>query len=184
MAELFAAIVEGIFALIQLILEAVLQLAIASFTIVAYLISPTYRQRKQKAWQGRPIKKSFELGISGICLATLIGFVVWLTYPRSKPPSASPKIEMKQASAEEDARVSLRSEHGDTNAITIAVKKGGVSEILATKSLGDLTKAISNNVTIIKSPKNAGEQPPADFKPETNGLFSPSSRSPEGTKPQ
>ena len=158
MAELIAGLIEGLFALIAIIIEAVAHLAAASVTVIAYLISPSYRQRKEKEWSGKPMKRGFELGVSGICLATLIGFGIWLSYPRPKSSTASPKIEVKEGSKEEDARISIRPDraHGDTNEITLAVKKGGVTEIFATKSIADLKAAISNNVRVIKTTNQEG----------------------------
>jgi hypothetical protein len=158
MGELIAGLVEAIVALFAAFLEALpaifeglVYVLTASVTLIAYAVSPRFRKKKRKEWADKPKEKYLKLGISGVCLISLISLAVWLWWPTPQPAVSSGVVRIGKGKTDEDVRLRLvaTTVNGATNDVTIAVKKGGVRKIFETDSLAELRKAIRTNVTVV-----------------------------------
>jgi hypothetical protein len=158
MAEFIAAIAEALVGLITAffealpaLLEILFYVVAASVTVIAYGLSPKFRGKKQKAWADKPWRKRLELGIGGVCLASLAALFIWLGWPAPKRDAAAGPVQPVSHGTNEDAKLRITggSVNGATNDITIAVKRGGARKILETRSLRELGTALRENVTVI-----------------------------------
>jgi len=160
MAELIATLVEVVVAVIGMIVEALpailaglVFVATGAITIIAYAISPQFREKKRQQWKSRPIRKYLDLGIGSLCLAVLVMSGVWILLPGPKraPTSHSFDPEDLRKGTEFQLTIKARPGTGATNQMKIAVKNGGIAKVLHTKSLHELGQAIRENVTILGS---------------------------------
>jgi len=167
MAELIAGLVEAIAGLVlafcealPAILELLFYVVAASVTLVAYAVSPRFREKKRKEWQQKPSRKYLDLGVSTFCLALLTGLATWIAWP-APPPAISPEtVDFERQRTNEDVRFTLKRAGRDaTNEVTIAVKKGGAKKIMETESIKDLGKALRENVTVIRRATNGPPTP-------------------------
>ena len=152
MDELIAALIEAVtglvtavFKILPAILDAFLYLLAASITIIAYAVSPRFREKKRQEWSERPGKKYWELGISSVCVVALASLVVWLAWPKPEP-AIRETVQIEAGRADEDLRLRI---NGATNNVTLAVKKGGTRKIVETDSLEELKTAVRENVTVV-----------------------------------
>jgi hypothetical protein len=171
-AEFIATLVEGVVGLLlaflqalPAIIEALLYMLAAAITLLAYAVSPSFRAKKRKEWANRPLKKFLELGFSGFCLVSLVGLVVWLTWPASESANeveARPMDEHKSGGL----RVTIKGPASDgiTNGLSIAVEKDGLRKIFETESISELRRALRENVTVVGSgeAETNGTSPAAD----------------------
>jgi len=155
MAELIAAVAEAVVALITAfceampaIVRALLYVAAVAITVVAYLVSPKFRARKQQEWKAKPIRKYLEVASSVICVAAVIAFSVWLMLPEKKDPDTVDDWALEKGREGEDLRVMIQTDL--TNQYKFAVKQGGITNILGTKTFSELSNAIRQNVKVIK----------------------------------
>ena len=135
--EALPAIIEGLAFMLK-----------ASVTIVAYAVSPAFRQRKRLKWAERPILKYSELGISGVCLVSLIALTAWIALPSSGPEKQPISIQHMDGEVGEDAPLNLKVTVV-TNQVSVAVKKGGTRKIFETRTMDELRAAIKENVTVL-----------------------------------
>jgi hypothetical protein len=150
MGELIAALVELIVSatllmleFLMVVLEVLLNLVVASFTIIAYALSSRYRSKKQREWAAQPRRKYYDLGVSGTCLAALIALTIWFFASDHQPPP--PEIASNnRATTEKHAKPSVNG----TNRTSITVKPGGIKQIMETRTLSELAGAIRSNVTV------------------------------------
>ena len=77
MGELLATTVKGIAELTLYALEVLLQMAVATFTVIAYALSPRYREKKNREWADQPRQKYYALGLSSFCLISLLALGIW-----------------------------------------------------------------------------------------------------------
>jgi len=155
MAELIAAVAEAFAALITAfceampaIVRALLYVAAVAITVIAYLVSPKFRARKQQEWKAKPIRKYLEVASSAICVAAIIAFSVWLILPEKKGPGTVDDWALEKGKEGEDLRVMIQTDL--TNQYKFAVKQGGITNILGTKTFSELSNALRHNVKMIK----------------------------------
>jgi hypothetical protein len=158
--EALVGLVVAFFEILPVIIEALVYVVAASVTIVAYLLSPSFRHKKQKEWAAKPVKKYLDLGISGLCMVTLLALVAWFFWPKPASTPNPDTVRVEPGQAEEDLRVTVKEDPvAGTNSTTFAIKKGGLQEIMKTESLAELAKALSNNVTVVAPGTNRGGPP-------------------------
>ena len=165
MAELIGAFVEAVVSLVMAvlealpaILEALFFVVAASITIIAYVVSPRYREKKRQEWTAKPGRKYLELGISSLCLLSIVGLTLWLFFPSPPPPVVSSgTVRVVEGSSDEDMRLKLKpaTKPDTANEITIAVKRGGMKKLIETDSINELKQAIRENITVIKPSDNS-----------------------------
>ena len=158
MAELIAGLVEAFVALITLFCEALVYVLSVSLTVFSYLVSPKSRARKQQEWKATPFRKYMDLTVSAICVAAVIAFSIWLILPEKKNPDTVDGWALEKGQEGEDLRVMIQTDL--TNQHRFAVKQGGVTNILGTKTLSELSNAIRQNVKAIR-PGGSNESLPA-----------------------
>jgi len=158
MAEVIAGIVEGIAALIELVIHALAFLVKGSVTLVSFSFSAGYRARKRIEWQNRPVHKVLALSFSGLCLATLCGATIWLALAvldSSKPAKLS-----RQSNPPGSNYVSLNihtpSRSGSNQSIHISIPEGGVGKILAATNRADLLTQIKSSMMVTGSTNAVG----------------------------
>jgi hypothetical protein len=146
-AEAFLALITAIIQLMPVVIEALTYLVIGAVVVVRYGFSRTYRERKDKEWAAKPRLKFLQLGGGGLCLAALIAAGVYTTWAMTlrEPKHDLARVE---AAKKEDLRVSLET---GSNRVTIAIKEGGLSNILATRTMKELSTALSENVVTVKT---------------------------------
>jgi hypothetical protein len=147
MAELIAGLVEAFIGLISAFLRTLLWIAPVCVTIIAYLVSPKFRARKQKEWKQRPTRKYSDLAISGVCVAAVIVLSVWLVLPEKKKPGTLDHLEVQKGEVGEDLRFVIGTD--STNRLEFAVKAGGITNIFGTRILSQLSNAIRQTVSLI-----------------------------------
>ena len=165
MAELIAAFVEAVVSLVMAvlealpaILEALIFVVAASMTVIAYAVSPRYREKKRQEWAAKPSRKYLELGISSLCLLSIVGLTLWLLLPSPPPPViSSGSVRVVQGSSDEDMRLKFKpaTKPDPANELTIAVKRGGMKKLIETGSINELKQAIRENVTVTKPSDNS-----------------------------
>ena len=165
MAELIAAVAEAFAALITAfceampaIIRALLYVAAVSITVIAYLVSPRFRARKQQEWKAKPVRKYLDVAVSTICIAAIVAFSVWLMLPEKKDPNTVDDWALEKGQEGEDLRVMIQTDL--TNQYRFAVKQGGITNILGTKTLSELSNAIRQNVKAIKHSGSNESLPP------------------------
>ena len=144
MAELIAGLVEALVALFGLFFEALIYVLSVSITIIAYLVSPKFRAQKQQEWKATPVRKYLDVATSTICVAAIVAFSVWVIWPEKKEPGTVDNFSLEKGEVGEDVRVVIRTDL--TNHYRFAVKQGGVSNILGTKTLSELSNALRQNL--------------------------------------
>lgn len=158
MSGLIAAFVEALVGLVMAfvealpaIIEGLVYILTASVTIIAYAVSPAFRRRKRQQWADKPAQKYLDLGISGVCLVSLIALAAWIAWPTSAREKQQLSIEQMKGETNEDARLNLKVTvvNEATNQVSVAVKKGGTRKIFETRSMDELRAAIKENVTVI-----------------------------------
>ena len=161
MFELISIFVEALFALIMLICELLAawgQVLLEGLAVLAcFLFSRRFRERKLEVWRAQPRKKIIDLSLATGWLALVVGVPI-LVFAPSPPRSSRNEISVRPVSAQsnEGVRLELRFKNTkNTNAPglagTVVVKKGGVTKLLGTKSLGELKTQLVENVTVIKA---------------------------------
>ena len=162
MAELLEGLIRGFVALLQLIVEVSALLAEAAVTLIAYLWSQGFRDRKEAEWRGRRVRKFVHLGLSGVCLVALVATPAWLVLHKPVPGT---EVKLKRLEAEtpekgEELRLSVNATNnlGREYESRIAIREGGTSKILGSKTRKDLKDHIKENVVRIDDRKES-EQP-------------------------
>ena len=153
-AEAFAALVTAFFEAMPAIVRTLLYVGAVSITVIAYLVSPNFRARKQQEWKAKPFRKYLEVAGSAICVAAVIAFSVWLILPEKKDPGTVDDWALEKGQKGEDLRVMIQTDL--TNQYQFAVKQGGLTNILGTKTLSELSNAIRQNVKMIKQGESNG----------------------------
>jgi Na+/phosphate symporter len=149
MGELIATLVEILVSLMVAILEALFLMAEVSATIIAYAISAGFRQKKRNQWAEKSWKKYLDLGISSLCLSSLIAVVVWLSWPSPKPPRRSVQTAERHHKFNVDLQIMATPIGTTNNTVTIAVKKSGGKMIFETSSLKDLGRMFRDKVRVV-----------------------------------
>jgi len=151
MGELIAALFELIVSatllmleFLTVMLEVLLNLVVASFTIIAYGLSSRYREKKQREWADQPRRKYFDLGVSGTSLAIIVALTIWFFASDHQTPPPPEIASNNRATTEKQAKPSANG----TNRTSITVKPGGIKQIMETRTLSELAGAIRSNVTV------------------------------------
>src|SRR6185436_7716176 len=160
LGEMLAAMIAALVALLPIVAEVTVYVLVCSIGIILYALSPKFRNRKKEEWKGQPLRKYLFLGTSGVCVAAIVALSVFLLFPRPRPDRRSNDLAMEQAREGEERRLVIKTDSGEgaTNQVRIAVKEGGVTKILHTKSMDDLKQALRENVTVEKSKTDATNQ--------------------------
>ena len=147
MAADISGLAEGIAALVELVFKTLVRLISGTVTLVAYLCSKKFRARKQAEWAGSRFKKYASLTYSGICVIGLLSLCSWMLWYGMQEKKRVPATDVAGGSI----HVELRSKEQPERNVTVAVKPGGVSKILATTNLAGLKHHLKENVTITTS---------------------------------
>ena len=157
MAEVIAGIIEGIAALIELVIHALALLAKGSATLVLFSFSANYRARKRVEWHNQPIRKVLALGFSGLCLATLFGFAIWLALAVSDSGKAK---SSRQTHFSDSNYFSLNirrtNQLGSNQVIHIAIPEGAVGKILSATNRTDLLSRLKSSMVVTSQAGSAG----------------------------
>lgn len=145
MADFISAIANGFAALLELIFYCLIFLARQTVALIAYTCSKTYRERKKVEWGNRHFRKIFALGFSGLCLIGLISFGVWAAMALGREKASDSRAKQAQT----ELHFELHAKDKDGKNLKVAIKDGGISNIIAARSLTDLAKKIKENIIVV-----------------------------------
>ena len=151
MGELLTALVEGLVAILQLIVEGFVILVSGAKTVILCLCSKRFRAKKRAEWEKHKTKKYVELIWGSICLTGVIGLAAWLLLSEAKPKTQNVTVSgIEKPLAGEDARLKLNIKNGDGETeFRVVIKEGGTAKILAAKTIDELGKQLTQNLTIV-----------------------------------
>ena len=142
-------LIQGFLALLELVFHGIVFSISRAVTLVAWLCSKRFRDRKRVEWKDHKIRKLAELGLSGICVAGLVAVAAWLLLPDVKPRTSALQIEQPQAGEDLRLKVQVTGHNGQKEAIRVAVKEGGTARILGAESMKDLKQQLEANLQVI-----------------------------------
>ena len=156
MSELLTVLVEGFVALLELIARGIILLVSGSATLIAWVCSKAFRNRKRTQWKGNRVRKFAELGFSGLCVAVLVALGAWVLLREINPkPKSDTAFQAEKVQQGEDVRLRLQvTKDSQKNDGTIAVREGGTAKILGAKTLKDLKQQLAENVIVTDGQQN------------------------------
>lgn len=157
MGEAIAGIIEGLIALLELLIHGILLLVKGSVALIAFIVSPSYRASRNREWQGKPVAKVLTLAFSGLCLATLFGLVTWLAVISFDSKAGSAPVRSAKATGSNHLSFDFRStsREGTNRALHISIAEGGVERILAASNRADLLTQVKS-IKLVTGATNAG----------------------------
>jgi len=125
--------------------------ATGAFTIIAYALSPQFREKKAQPMDEPPKRKisgsgNWQLVPWRACHGRSLDFVAG-TEAAPAPVLSTPGNS--ETGTNSQLTIKARPGSGATNQVKIAVKNGGIAKVLHTKSLHELGQAIRENVTVL-----------------------------------
>jgi hypothetical protein len=153
MAELFTIIGEALALLAEILAAWMHALLEGLIVLICFLFSRSFRSRRLETWRLHPRKKFTDLGLASLWFAIVIGLPCFLFLPSHRQSAKGEPVDpiLAKAGTNEDLRIELRTKRTNNQETvgTVVVKKGGVSKILATESLGELKTQLVENVSFV-----------------------------------
>lgn len=145
MADFISAIAGGLAALLELFFYCLVFLARQAVALISYTCSKAYRERKKAEWGNQHFRKVLALSFSGLCLIGLISFGVWAAMALGRENGSDSPAKQTQTKLQFE----FHAKGKDGKNLKVAIKDGGVSNMIAAQSLNDLAKKIKENIIVV-----------------------------------
>jgi hypothetical protein len=153
MAELFTVIGEALALLAEIIAAWAHALLEGLIVLACFLFSRSFRSMRLEMWKLNPRKKFVDLGLASLWFVLVVGLPCFLILPSGKQSAKGEPVDPRigKAGTNEDLRIELltRKTNNPPSVGAVIVKKGGVSKILDTRSLGELKTQLVENASFV-----------------------------------